>query len=388
MNRLSKIGLVLLLGLLPAWAHPLLQDAMLVESGPAQLRLTVNVSLAEISVAEGVPLGPFGVADSEAWDLAVQKHRDYLLKHLGITSGTNRLTGHVTGVAPPAEFDQAENTFYQYKLIYPASGSLPASLELSQDMLKEWPYAPGTAWDVSYVLHIKSAGSNTVTSSLLTRRQPVTIATGNGVAAGGETSGNKTDAYATFSAYLWHGIWHILTGYDHLLFVAALVLAVNSFWEMVKVIAAFTCAHTLTLSLSVFDIFRLPSGIVEPVISLSIVLVALENILWPERAHSRARLAIAFGFGLIHGLGFAGGLLDAMQGLPPVSLWIALGAFSLGVEIGHQVVVLPLFGLLKLNRRRSETGLPAPALRYGSAVIACGGAGYLVVALREQWFLH
>ena len=63
MNRLSKIGLVLLLGLLPAWAHPLLQDAMLVESGPAQLRLTVNVSLAEISVAEGVPLGPFGVAD-------------------------------------------------------------------------------------------------------------------------------------------------------------------------------------------------------------------------------------------------------------------------------------------------------------------------------------
>ena len=137
-----------------------------------------------------------------------------------------------------------------------------------------------------------------------------------------------------------------------------------------------------------FDIFRLPSGIVEPVISLSIVLVALENILWPERAHSRARLAIAFGFGLIHGLGFAGGLLDAMQGLPSISLWIALGAFSLGVEIGHQVVVLPLFGLLKLNRRRSETSLPAPALRYGSAVIACGGAGYLVVALREQWFLH
>jgi len=388
MNRLSKICLVLLLGMLSARAHPLLQDAMLVESAPGQLRLTINVSLVEISVAEGVALGPFGVTDSGAWDGAVQKHGDYLLKHLGIGSGTNRLTGHVTGVAPPSEFDQSENTFYQYELTYPTTGPLPASLVISQDMLREWPYAPGTAWDVSYVLHIKPAGSETVTSRLLTGRQPVTISTASTAPSGGDESNGNTTACATFCAYLWHGIWHILAGYDHLLFVAALVLAVNSFWELVKVIAAFTCAHTLTLALSVFDIFRLPSGIVEPVISLSIVLVALENIFWPERAHSRARLAIAFGFGLIHGLGFAGGLLDAMQGLPPVSLWIALGAFSLGVEIGHQVVVLPLFGLLKLNRRHGGTGLQTPALQYGSAIIACCGTGYLVIALREQWFLR
>ena len=76
----------------------------------------------------------------------------------------------------------------------------------------------------------------------------------------------------------------ILTGYDHLLFVSALVVATLSFWEFVKVIAAFTLAHTITLALSVFDIFRLPPGIVQPVIALNIVFVSLENILRPQRA--------------------------------------------------------------------------------------------------------
>ncbi len=179
---------------------------------------------------------------------------------------------------------------------------------------------------------------------------------------------------------------HILTGYDHLLFVSALVIATLSFWEMVKVIAAFTLAHTITLVLSVFDIFRLPTLIVEPVIALSIVFVALENVLAPHRAHSRLRLAVAFGFGLIHGLGFAGGLHEAMAGLPSTGLWIALAGFSLGVEIGHQVVVLPLFGALAFARRKMRGRSHAPLLRYGSAMISCCGAYYLFVALHEQFF--
>jgi hypothetical protein len=183
-----------------------------------------------------------------------------------------------------------------------------------------------------------------------------------------------------------HGVMHILTGYDHLLFVSALVIATLSFWEMVKVIAAFTLAHTLTLALSVFDVVRLPSAIVEPAIALSIVFVALENVLWPQRAHSRARLAIAFGFGLVHGLGFAGGLLDAMTGLPSIGIWIALVAFSLGVEIGHQAVVLPLFGLVSVSRGKVQPLLQARILRCGSVLIALCGAYYLVVALRGQFF--
>ena len=195
----------------------------------------------------------------------------------------------------------------------------------------------------------------------------------------------QTGRARIFADYLRHGVLHILTGYDHLLFVAALVLATLSAWEMFKVVAAFTLAHTATLTLAVFEVFRLPPWIVEPMIAASIVFVALENVLRPARAHSRSRLAVAFGFGFVHGLGFAGGLLDAMAGLPAAGIWVALAAFSLGVEIGHQVVVLPLFGLLALGRRSLRVGFQGPVVRYGSVLISLCGAYYLFVSLHEQF---
>ena len=121
-------------------------------------------------------------------------------------------------------------------------------------------------------------------------------------------------------------------------------------------------------------------------IALSIIFVALENLLWPQRARSRIRLAVAFGFGLIHGLGFAGGLLASMAVLPAIGTWIALGAFSIGVETGHQIVVLPMFGLLALSRcKMSDQGRVA-LLRYGTSAISVCGAYYLFVAVHEQFF--
>jgi hypothetical protein len=91
---------------------------------------------------------------------------------------------------------------------------------------------------------------------------------------------------------------------------------------------------------------------------------------------------VAFGFGLIHGLGFAGGLLDSMEGLPSIGIWVALAAFSIGVELGHQVVVLPLFAIMSAGRKNGASGFQAAAQRYASALIACFGAYYLVIALR------
>ena len=85
-------------------------------------------------------------------------------------------------------------------------------------------------------------------------------------------------------AYALHGIEHILTGYDHLLFITALVLAAGSFWDLVKVVTAFTLAHTITLTLSVLNIVTLRSAIVEPMIAASIICVAVQNIFWPERS--------------------------------------------------------------------------------------------------------
>jgi hypothetical protein len=371
---------------LGARAHPNLQDAMWVRFEPTLVHVAVNVSVKEIIVAQDVTSSKDGGADTATLSLAAEKHRDYLLQHLKVSAGSKVLTGKIVKLTPPPFFGEAEETFYQYEIEYPLNGAQPREVVFSQDMLKEWPYAIGTPWNVSYVVRTKRPDSDEVSSWLLPLDKPATFPTGwkedqraNGPAA-------ESEIGRTFREYLWHGVMHILTGYDHLLFVSALVIATLSFWEMVKVIAAFTLAHTITLALSVFDIFRLPSFIVEPVIALSIVFVALENVFRPQRSHSRFRLAVAFGFGLIHGLGFAGGLLDAMSGLPSTGIWIALGAFSLGVEIGHQVVVLPLFGLLALSRRKMPGRFYSLTLRYGSVTISCCGAYYLVVALHEQVF--
>jgi HupE / UreJ protein len=379
MRKILAIWIVLTGGALAVGAHPNLQDAMWVLFEPADVRLAVNVSLQEISVAQGLPAG----ADSDALNRVAAQHVDYLLNHLTLSAGTNVLAGRFVRLAAPAVVEAPEQTFCQFEFVFPIKGTLPGEIGISQNMLQEWPYAAGAAWDVSYVVRIKRSGETNVTTRLLRNQQTTTLSTG-----WNNSSAPAANGWRTFREYLWHGIRHILTGYDHLLFVSALVIATMSFWEMVKVIAAFTLAHTLTLALCVFGIFRLPAFIVEPVIAMSIVFVALENVFWPHRAHSRIRLAVAFGFGLIHGLGFAGGLLDAMAGLPAVGIWIALGAFSLGVEIGHQVVMLPFYGLLSVGRRKLADGFHFPVFRYGSAIISCCGLYYLVVAIHEQFFLR
>jgi len=370
-----------------ARAHPNLQNAIWIQFEPTRIHAAVNVSAREISVAQGAALNEKGGVVDEAFKAAATRHGDYLLHHLKLSAGGRALPGKILSVTPPATYAEPESTFFQYELEYPIEGQLPAEAEISHDMLREWPYAAGTAWDVTYVVRIKRAGSNEVSSCLLTSQKPQTLLTGWAApAAAAAPAPAETGGWRTFREYLWHGVMHILTGYDHLLFVSALVIATMNLWEMVKVIFAFTLAHTITLALSVFDIFRLPAYIVEPAIALSIVFVALENVFWPRRAHSRVRLAVAFGFGLVHGLGFAGGLLDAMAGLPSIGIWIALGAFSLGVEIGHQAVVLPLFGFLAVGRRKLGERFQAPVSRYGSIGISCCGAYYLVVALHEQVF--
>lgn len=355
---------------------------------PDRIRVAVNVALKEVLVAQQIAASDDEGYDATSVNTAAEKHRDYVLRHLQLTAAGQVLSGQVTALTPPEIFTSAEKTFFQYSLEFPLTGPPPAKVTFRHDMLREFPYAVGESWDVSYVVRLKHEGSEEVSTALLRTQQPSELPTGLEVAPAQASAATRVDGWRTFREYLWHGVMHILTGYDHLLFVSALVLATLSFWEMVKVIAAFTAAHTLTLALSVFDIFRLPSWIVEPTIALSIVFVALENVLFPRRAHSRVRLAVAFGFGLIHGLGFAGGLLDAMEGLPAVGIWIALAAFSLGVEIGHQVVVIPLFGLLALGRSRLREGLQKPIVRSGSTLISVCGVYYLFVSVHEQFFAH
>jgi hypothetical protein len=132
----------------------------------------------------------------------------------------------------------------------------------------------------------------------------------------------------------------------------------------------------------------LSSLVVEPAIAASIVFVALQNALWPKQAHGWTRLAVAFFFGLFHGLGFAGGLLEAMQGMSSHALVFALVGFSAGVEVGHQIVVLPTFCALKIARGSGNIGAgrEAHALlwsRFASGAISLAGLVYFAAAVRR-----
>src|SRR5690242_1477012 len=147
-------------------------------------------------------------------------------------------------------------------------------------------------------------------------------------------------------AYLVLGVEHILSGVDHLLFVAGLLFLVGFRRRLVGTITAFTVAHSLTLASSAFGWLTLRSPPVEASIALSIVLVASEALRQRETLARRTPSLVAFLFGLVHGLGFAGALKSI--GLPQRHLPLALFTFNVGVEVGQLFVVLLAYGLVRL----------------------------------------
>jgi len=355
-----------LFSLRPAMAHPVSQGAMEIIIHADRIDLHATVSLEEVLVATAL-----GGKKNKVGQEALRDHGDYLLAHLHISADEQPVAGRVLEVPPQS------TGRLTYRLEYRLEGAATKRIEFRQDVLREFTFAPGNPWEASYIVRIGLDGQAASEGLLFTFREPL-VFDGDGAAG--------LDRIRMAGAFVRYGIAHIITGYDHLLFVGALVLAVTGWRDLIKVIAVFTLAHTLTLALAVLNIIRLPSGIVEPMIAASIVAVAAQNIFWPERSHGRTRLFLAFGFGLFHGLGFAGGLLDAMTGMAPGSIALAIIAFSAGVEIGHQVVVLPTFYGLTLLRR-ADAGIPRFSIwvqRYGSAIISLFGLAYFYAALRQS----
>lgn len=175
-------------------------------------------------------------------------------------------------------------------------------------------------------------------------------------------------------AYLRLGVEHILTGFDHLLFVLGLLLLIGPNRRLVKAISAFTVAHSLTLALAALGYIAFPSAVIEALVALSIVFVACE--LAPGRRADtltrRKPWLIAFSFGLLHGMAFAGAL--AQIGLPAKAAPQALLLFNLGVEIGQLIFIAAVLGLLWLVRRSPARGLlQRPALAASAPAYAIGG---------------
>jgi HupE / UreJ protein len=192
--------------------------------------------------------------------------------------------------------------------------------------------------------------------------------------------------WQTLRQYLVDGVWHIWIGYDHILFLLALLLPAvlvrrHGQWqgaprlagavkEVVKVVTAFTLAHSITLSLAALGVISLPSRLVESAIAASVVLAALNNL---RGTIEGRRWVMAFAFGLLHGFGFASVLADL--GLPQGALVLALVGFNVGVELG-QLAIVAVFLPLAFSLR--GTGF------YQFGVLKIGS---LLVALLASWWL-
>jgi len=181
--------------------------------------------------------------------------------------------------------------------------------------------------------------------------------------------------------YLVLGIQHILTGVDHLLFVSGLLLLVNGVRRLLFTVSAFTLSHTVTLTLATLGFVHVPPAPVEAVIALSILFVAYEVLRKKENPAGLAQRKpwlVAFSFGLLHGLGFAGGLSAA--GLPAGHIPLALGFFSAGVETGHfsfVAVALVLF----VSLRQWTTKFPVWSWRVPPYAIGSVAAYWLIARI-------
>lgn len=198
-------------------------------------------------------------------------------------------------------------------------------------------------------------------------------------------SENQT-LWAELADFVHEGIWHIWIGFDHILFLFSLLIPsvmvyqksewqpVSHFkkalWDVIRIVTAFTVAHSMTLSVAALGIFELPSRWVESIIAASVILAALNNLV-PIFTEKRARLA--FVFGLIHGFGFASVLAD-LNLKESSRLWGLLG-FNLGVEIGQLALVA---GFLPITYQLSRYAL------YKPVIIRCCSVG--IASLSSVWF--
>lgn len=270
-------------------------------------------------------------------------------------------------------------------IVYSAGGSLPIEIN-------------GIDLDDSEGIHFKlsfikpEAGTFTFESKLIERlsrghRQYLELVGNGGNLIGSRMLDSSANSYEpsaaamaeaaerpqSFGEFFKLGVEHIATGFDHLAFLLALLLAGSSLREAAKIITSFTVAHSITLGLATFDVVNLPSGIVEPIIAVSIVYVGLENLI---RREVKKRWLLTFAFGLIHGFGFASVLRElgiAEQGSAAV---VPLFSFNFGVELGQIAIaalILPLIWKL-----REKPKIIPRFVTAGSVLIALAGGYWLI----------
>ena len=240
-----------------------------------------------------------------------------------------------------------------------------SSLEIQSNVLGSLPRGH------RQYLHVQDSAGETVSEKLLSAAAD--RATVEFTATDANVSTREIGS--SFANFLILGVKHILTGYDHLLFLFGLLVVVQGFFSSLRIITSFTIAHSITLAAATFNLAQIPSRIVEPLIAVSIVFVGAENLL--RSGVPKARQLVTFGFGLIHGFCFASILREMGIGAGTGGVALPLLSFNVGVELGQimvAAVALPIIWKLRAN--------PVFMVR---CVPACSAA---VVLLGSFWFVE
>lgn len=259
-------------------------------------------------------------------------------------------------------YDNQNNAHVEF--VYP--GSPKQQLFLQSRFLSQLPYGH------QQYLTIRDSNGKTLTEKMLGKQDDqIDLQLG---AINSESNTTENSWISTFIGFFKLGVEHILTGYDHLLFLFALLAVTHSFWPAIKIITFFTVAHSITLAFAGLDIIDLPSSIVEPVIAITIIYVALENIIRGD--HPKGRQWLTFGFGLIHGFGFASVLREMDISSGDTGILLPLLSFNLGIETGQitvAAIVLPIIWWIHSNT------MIAPKLLKGCSLSVCLMGTYWLV---------
>ncbi|WP_281992137.1 HupE/UreJ family protein [Sulfitobacter geojensis] len=267
---------------------------------------------------------------------------------------------------------------------------IPDDVDIELSRVSEWVLSGAVAQDAQNVTVSWPDGAG----AMVLRQQGVE-APFTGYLAGGETSseislagGDAMTASQALISYIPVGFDHILPqGLDHILFVLGLFLLSTRWGPLLWQVTAFTLAHTVTLALGATGLVSIPGSIVEPLIAASIVYVAVENIFM--RGLSKWRPLIVFGFGLLHGLGFASVLGEF--GLPDGQFIPALIGFNVGVELGQLTVIALAALLIWLSVRATEVakidGEEGAVRSYPVMFRAVSVTGSLLIAIIGAWWV-
>ena len=272
-----------------------------------------------------------------------------------------------TRVVPvETQVNLADRDSLNFRFVYPC----PASGRLMLRAVKLGALPSGHR---QFLIITDQRGSTIATKLLSAKDDRIEIDLGP---ASSRPAENPTAAErVAFFGFFRLGVEHIWTGYDHLLFLFALLVVCRSFRSIVAVVSCFTLAHSLTLALATLDVIQLPSSFVEAAIAVSIVFVGVEN-LWRRGAEPPGRWALTFAFGLIHGFGFASVLRELGVGADRQGIALPLFTFNLGVEVGQvaiAAVVLPIIWRLRKNEAFVRRGVPAL-----SALVVLAGLYWLL----------